>query len=133
MIVIIVNNFNLKCQQVRVCHVCGEKAGKHSYYGGQVINAIIMTIKIIGITIIMNIGVYIITIRCVPPAAHFSGAQFSPAIMQLTSVSRMDLARYFDYDHFCHFTKNKPGILIRVIFAIFQMGKNKPGILIRSP
>ena len=115
MIVIIVNNFNLKCQQVRVCHVCGEKAGKHSYYGGQVINAIIMIIMSIGITIIMISGVHIIMIRCVPPAAHFSGAQFSPAIMQLTSVSRMDLARYFD--HFCHFPN----------------GKNKPGILIRSP
>ena len=62
MIVIIVNNFNLKCQQVRVCHVCGEKAGKHSYYGGQVINAIVMIIKIIGITIIMIIGVTIIMI-----------------------------------------------------------------------
>ena len=62
MIVIIVNNLNLKCQQVRVCHVCGEKAGKHSYYGGQVINAIIMIIKIIGITIIMIIGVTIIMI-----------------------------------------------------------------------
>ena len=61
MIVIIVNNFNLKCQQqVRVCHVCGEKAGKHSYYGGQVINAIIMIIMSIGITIIMIIGVPII-------------------------------------------------------------------------
>ena len=23
-------------KQARECHVCGERAGKHSYYGGQV-------------------------------------------------------------------------------------------------
>ena len=27
---------NVKDDKPRICHVCGELAGKHSYYGGQV-------------------------------------------------------------------------------------------------
>ena len=27
---------SVKDDKPRICHVCGEQAGKHSYYGGQV-------------------------------------------------------------------------------------------------
>ena len=54
--------------------MCGERAGKHSYYGGQV------GLKPDGNPISSK--------RCVPPAGPSSDAPCSPATTPLTSASR---------------------------------------------
>ena len=53
---------NCPPQQLRDCHVCGEKAGKHSYYGGQVI----FTTTTIFIMAIINTSAIIMTINRTP-------------------------------------------------------------------
>ena len=67
----------------RPCRVCGEKAGKHSYYGGQVCTLqnylVFSTNKEI---LFLNSS----NSRCVLPVAHFSVVLCSPGTMQHTSV-----------------------------------------------
>ena len=61
-------------EEDRLCKVCGEKAGKHSYYGGQV-----------GLSLLPLISLFVIP-RPVLPAGHSSVGQYSLDTMQPTSV-----------------------------------------------
>ena len=67
----------------RPCRVCGERAGKHSYYGGQV--------RVCSCSVshpcVMSVC------RSAPPAAHSSGAPCSPATTPRTTASRRGTAR----------------------------------------
>ena len=63
-----------ECEEDRLCKVCGEKAGKHSYYGGQV-----------GLSLLPLLSLIVI-LRPVLPAGHSSAGQYSLATMPPTTV-----------------------------------------------
>ena len=63
-------------EEDRLCRVCGEKAGKHSYYGGQVSHTNSLHMSLLPSS----------SFRCVLHVEHSSGVLSSPVTMQHTSV-----------------------------------------------
>ena len=63
-----------ECEEDRLCKVCGEKAGKHSYYGGQVRLSLLPLLSLV------------VILRPVLPAGHSSAGQYSLATMPPTTV-----------------------------------------------